>query len=98
MTTRCALRSDRPKHSACLWPLATWGNTVAVSVFCVKWRALTRRPTVTRSIFCDESGYTGPNLLDEQRFYVNASVAMAHDLVGRVVNRYGTTGERTTSG
>ena len=39
---------------------------------------------MTRSIFCDESGYTGPNLLDEQRFYVYASVAMAHDLVGKV--------------
>ncbi len=53
---------------------------------------------MTRSIFCEESGYTGPNLLDEQRFYVYASVAMAHDLVGKVVYRCGTTGKRTTSG
>ena len=53
---------------------------------------------MTRSIFCEESGYTGPNFLDEQRFYVYASVAMAHDLVGKVVCRCGTTGDRTTSG
>ena len=59
---------------------------------------MTRRPTATHSIFCDESGYTGPNLLDEQWFYVYASLAMAHDLVGQVVYRCGTTGERTTSG
>ena len=53
---------------------------------------------MTRSIFCEESGYTGPNLLDEQRFYVYASVAMAHDLVGKVVYHCGTTGERIPSG
>lgn len=32
------------------------------------------------TLFCDESGYTGPNLLDEQRFYVYSSVAMPHEL------------------
>jgi hypothetical protein len=32
------------------------------------------------TVFCDESGYTGPNLfLDEQRHYVYASVAILHD-------------------
>jgi hypothetical protein len=40
---------------------------------------------VAHTIFCDESGYTGPNLLDEQRFYVYASVAMPHDLACEVV-------------
>jgi hypothetical protein len=59
---------------------------------------LTRRPALTGSIFCEESGDTGPNLLDEQRFFVYASVAIAHYLVGKVVYRCGTTGERTTFG
>ncbi len=32
------------------------------------------------TIYCDESGYTGPNLfLDDQRYYVYASVAISHD-------------------
>lgn len=32
------------------------------------------------TIYCDESGYTGPNLfLDDQRYYVYASVGMPHD-------------------
>jgi hypothetical protein len=43
---------------------------------------------VTRTIFCDESGYTGPNLLDEQRFYVYASVAILHELAGQVVAQW----------
>ncbi len=37
------------------------------------------------TIFCDESGYTGPNLLDEQRYYVYSSVAMPHELAVEVV-------------
>ena len=32
------------------------------------------------TIYCDESGYTGPNLfLDDQRYFVYASVAISHD-------------------
>ncbi|OAI45550.1 hypothetical protein AYO44_12865 [Planctomycetaceae bacterium SCGC AG-212-F19] len=32
------------------------------------------------TIYCDESGYTGPNLfLDDQRYYVYPSVGMPHD-------------------
>lgn len=36
------------------------------------------------TIYCDESGCTGPNLLDELRFYVYASVAMPHELTTEV--------------
>lgn len=38
------------------------------------------------TIYCDESGYTGPNLfLDDQRYYVYASVAISHDQAVDVV-------------
>ncbi len=38
------------------------------------------------TIFCDESGFTGPNLfLDEQRFFVYASMSMTHKLAAEVV-------------
>jgi len=39
---------------------------------------------VALTIFCDESGYTGPNLLDEQRYYVYSSVAMSHELAAEI--------------
>lgn len=38
------------------------------------------------TIFCDESGFTGPNLfLDEQRYFVYASMAMPHELAAVAV-------------
>lgn len=38
------------------------------------------------TVFCDESGFTGPNLfLDPQRYFVCASVAMPHEQAAEVV-------------
>ena len=42
---------------------------------------------MARTSFCDESGYTGPNLLDEQGFCVYASVALPHELAVELAAR-----------
>ena len=47
---------------------------IVISVFVVNWRALIWRPTVARTIFCDESGYASLGGLGDAQL-----VSVPHD-------------------